>query len=36
MGVKGLWKLLHPVARPVQLEQLNDKVLAVDILLYNI
>jgi len=29
MGVKGLWKLLHPVARPVQLEQLSDKVLAV-------
>ncbi|ORX50357.1 PIN domain-like protein [Piromyces finnis] len=30
MGVKGLWKLLHPAARPVQLEQLSDKVLAVD------
>ena len=32
MGVKGLWKLLEPVGRPVTLESLGNKVLAIGIL----
>ncbi|CAG8446218.1 1758_t:CDS:10 [Ambispora leptoticha] len=32
MGVKGLWSLLEPVARPIKLESLNNKKLAIDIL----
>ncbi|CAG8511891.1 1843_t:CDS:2 [Dentiscutata heterogama] len=32
MGVKRLWSLLEPVARPVQLESLSQKRLAIDIL----
>ncbi|CAO3570307.1 unnamed protein product [Mortierella alpina] len=30
MGVKGLWELLHPVARPIKLETLANKQLAID------
>ncbi|KAF9948715.1 DNA repair protein rad2, partial [Mortierella alpina] len=30
MGVKGLWELLHPVARPIKLETLANKHLAID------
>src|SRR5947199_8324613 len=30
MGVKGLWSLLAPVARPVRLETLGNTKLAVD------
>ncbi|KAG0235377.1 DNA repair protein rad2 [Actinomortierella wolfii] len=30
MGVKGLWRLLHPVARPIKLETLANRKLAVD------
>ncbi|KAK3808779.1 MAG: XPG N-terminal domain-containing protein [Benniella sp.] len=30
MGVKGLWELLHPVARPIKLETLSNKHLAID------
>ncbi|KAG0017822.1 DNA repair protein rad2 [Entomortierella chlamydospora] len=30
MGVKGLWELLHPVARPIKLENLSNKHLAID------
>lgn len=33
MGVTGLWQVLEPVGRPVRLETLEGKVLAVDILL---
>ena len=29
MGVQGLWKLLEPAGRPVALETLQGKVLAV-------
>ena len=31
MGVIGLWKLLEPCGKPVPLESLEDKVLAVDV-----
>lgn len=30
MGVTGLWTVLHPCARPIKLETLNKKRLAVD------
>ncbi|KAG0359929.1 DNA repair protein rad2, partial [Gamsiella multidivaricata] len=30
MGVKGLWELLHPVARPIKLDSLSNKYLAID------
>ena len=30
MGVTGLWTILHPCARPIKLETLNRKRLAVD------
>lgn len=30
MGVNGLWTVLHPCARPIKLETLNKKRLAVD------
>ncbi|KAG0258040.1 DNA repair protein rad2 [Mortierella polycephala] len=30
MGVKGLWELLNPVARPIKLETLSNKQLAID------
>jgi hypothetical protein len=32
MGVNGLWKLLEPSGKPVPLETLENKVLAVGIL----
>ena len=32
MGVKGLWKLLESVGRPVTLESLENKILGVGIL----
>jgi DNA excision repair protein ERCC-5 len=35
MGVNGLWKLLDPSGKPVPLETLENKVLAVGILYYN-
>ncbi|XP_043210099.1 DNA excision repair protein ERCC-5-like [Amphibalanus amphitrite] len=31
MGVLGLWKLLEPCGKPVPLESLEDKILAVDV-----
>lgn len=31
MGVKDLWKLLEPAGRPVNIESLDGKVLAVDV-----
>ena len=31
MGVLGLWTLLEPVGKPVRVESLSGKVLAVDI-----
>ncbi|RHZ79427.1 hypothetical protein Glove_146g37 [Diversispora epigaea] len=34
MGVKNLWNLLAPAARPIELESLNRKILAIDILIY--
>jgi hypothetical protein len=36
MGVNGLWKLLDPSGKPVPLETLENKVLAVGILYYYI
>ncbi|RWS10041.1 DNA repair protein complementing XP-G cells-like protein [Dinothrombium tinctorium] len=30
MGVKGLWQLLEPIGKPINLESLENKVLAVD------
>lgn len=33
MGVQGLWQLLNPTGRPVSLQSLEGKVLAVGILL---
>ncbi|KAF9089548.1 DNA repair protein rad2 [Mortierella sp. GBA35] len=30
MGVKGLWELLHPVARPIKMDTLSNKRLAID------
>lgn len=33
MGVHGLWKLLEPAGKPVPVETLENKVLAVGILL---
>ncbi|KAF9901194.1 DNA repair protein rad2 [Linnemannia zychae] len=30
MGVKGLWELLHPVARPIKMDSLSNKPLAID------
>ena len=33
MGVLGLWKLLEPTARPIKLQGLEGKILAIDILL---
>ena len=30
MGVNGLWKLLEPTAKQVQLNSLNKKALAID------
>ncbi|KAK3821945.1 MAG: XPG N-terminal domain-containing protein [Linnemannia gamsii] len=30
MGVKGLWELLHPVARPIKMDSLSNKHLAID------
>ena len=32
MGVKGLWQLIDPAGKPVTLESLEGKVLAVGIL----
>ena len=32
MGVHGLWKLIEPAGKPVPLESLENKVLAVGIL----
>ena len=29
MGVKGLWKLIESTGKPVSLESLNGKILAV-------
>ena len=34
MGVHGLWKLLDPSGKPVPLETLENKILAVGILLF--
>lgn len=34
MGVHGLWRLIEPSGRPVPLETLENKVLAVGILLF--
>ena len=30
MGVTGLWNVVHPCARPIKIETLNKKRLAVD------
>jgi DNA excision repair protein ERCC-5 len=32
MGVQGLWQLLNPTGRPVSLQSLEGKILAVGIL----
>jgi hypothetical protein len=32
MGVLGLWQLLQPTSRPIKLQGLEGKVLAIDIL----
>lgn len=34
MGVHGLWRLIEPSGKPVPLETLENKVLAIGILLY--
>ena len=31
MGVLGLWNLLEPVGKPVPIESLENKILAIDI-----
>jgi len=31
MGVKGLWRLIAPVGKPVSLESLNGKILAIGV-----
>lgn len=31
MGVKGLWELLSPVGRRINIETLEGKILAIDI-----
>jgi hypothetical protein len=33
MGVLGLWQLLEPCSRPIKLQGLEGKILAIDILL---
>ena len=30
MGVKGLWQIIESTARPIQLDSLSDKILAID------
>lgn len=35
MGVHGLWRLIEPSGKPVPLETLENKVLAVGILFNN-
>lgn len=34
MGVHGLWRLIEPSGKPVPLETLENKILAVGILLF--
>ena len=31
MGVTGLWSLLEPVGKPIPLESLENKILAIDV-----